>query len=189
MRADVRHSKQSTFDNVSEPKSEPAKPITNESIKLIEITDITASTKEDELEFKVAFKLLPSRTAFSRLGAELYFDGFCVDSLRLRVLQGPLATDCAEFSSVMDMTGIEAGQHLLRVELCEFWGDERLTGVSREVAFEYVPVKRVDRLLRVPFVKSVAGSDLTVSTDAERQIYRELQEDIKREGEGRKDHW
>ncbi len=50
-------------------------------------------------------------------------------------------------------------------------------------------MKRADKLVRVPFVKRVAGSDLTVSTGAERQIFRELQEEIKREEEERRDHW
>jgi hypothetical protein len=50
-------------------------------------------------------------------------------------------------------------------------------------------VKKADRLVRVPLVKSVAGSNLTVSTSAERQVYRELKEEMKREGEGRRDQW
>lgn len=35
----------------------------------------------------------------------------------------------------------------------------------------------------------VAGSDLTVFTNAERQIYREVEEDIKKEEDGRRDEW
>ncbi len=50
-------------------------------------------------------------------------------------------------------------------------------------------MKRVDRLVRVPFVKSVAGSALTVSTGSERQIYREKQEEMKREEDERRDRW
>ncbi len=70
--------------------------------------------------------------------------------------------------------------------MCELWGDEKLAGVCREVAFEYVPVKRADRLVRVPIVKSVTSADLIESTDAKRQIYREKQDEMKKEEDCRK---
>ena len=189
MRAEVKHSKQSTLDNTSEMrKTEPAKtPLPN---RQIEITEITTSSREGELILKAAFKLVPSRIAFSRVTAELYFDEQKIDSLRLRILQGPLATDESEFSSVLDMTGIEAGPHNLKIEMYELWeASEKLTCASKEVAIEYVPLKREDKVIRVPIIKSTAGADLTIISDVEKNIYREINEEMKKDSDSRQDYW
>jgi hypothetical protein len=66
---------------------------------------------------------------------------------------------------------------------------ERLKSFSKEATIDYVPVKREDRLIRVPIVKSAAGADLAIITDSERNIYREIEKDMKEESESRRDHW
>jgi hypothetical protein len=191
MRAEVKHSKQTTLGTLPEPrKAEPTKTGAPAQKKQIEITEIGTSTREDELVLKVGFKLLPSRTAFSRVTADLYFDGQKIDSLRLRVLQGPLATDDLEFSSVLDMAGIEQGPHTLRVEMYELWSSqEKLTCTSKEATVEYVPLKREDRFVRVPIVKTVAGADLEIISDTQKNIYREIEEEMKKESFSKRDHW
>jgi hypothetical protein len=88
------------------------------------------------------------------------------------------------------MTGIGKGQHILRVEMYELWSSgERLTSVSKEVTIDYIPVRREDRLIRVPVIKSAAGADLAIITDSERSIYREIEKDMKEESVSRRDHW
>jgi hypothetical protein len=142
------------------------------------------------LVLKVGFKLVPSRTAFSRVTADLYFDGQKIDSLRLRILQGPLATDESEFSSVLVMTGIEQGPHILRVEMYELWSsEEKLTCTSKEVTVAHVPLKREERLVRVPIVKSVTGADLEIVSDSQKNIYREIEAEMKKESFSKRDHW
>jgi hypothetical protein len=190
-RADIKHSRQTTLSDLPEAqKKEPAKAAEPEQKKQIEITEIITSTREDEIALKVGFKLLPSRTAFSRVTSELYFNEQKIDSLSLRILQGPLATDDSEFTSVLYMTGIGKGQHRLRVEMFELWSSsEKLTYTSKEIAIEYVPLKREDRLINVPIAKSVAGADLAIITDAERNIYREIEEGMKKETISRRDEW
>jgi hypothetical protein len=80
------------------------------------------------------------------------------------------------------MTGIEAGQHVLRVEMYERWSSgEKLTCASKEVTLEYAPGRREDIFIKIPIVKSVAGADLAVVTDSEKEIYREIEEDMKKE--------
>jgi hypothetical protein len=80
-RSDVKYSKQTTFSSLPEPKKEDQqKAAESKPKKQIEITEISASTREDELAFKVAFKLLPSRTSFSRVTSDLYFDEQKIDS-------------------------------------------------------------------------------------------------------------
>ena len=191
MRADIKHSKQTTLGNLPEHHiDESAKAAVPEQRKHIEIMDISTSTREDELILKIGFKLLPSRTAFSRVTSDLFFDEVKIDSLRLRILQGPLATDDSEFSSVMDLTGIAGGQHSLRVEMFEVWSSgEKLTNASREVTVEHVPLRREDRLTRVPIVKSVAGADLVIVLDSEKNIYREMEENMKKDSTSKRDKW
>jgi len=188
MQTDINYSKQTTLGSLPEArKAIPSKTVVP---KQIEITQITTSTREDELVLKVAFKLSPSRTVFSGVTSDLYFDELKADSLRLRVLQGPLATNESEFSVVLDMTGIIEGKHALRVEMYELWDSgERLTSTSKEATIEYVPVKREDRLIRVPIIKRTAGADLEIVTATEKNIYRGIDEEMKRESEGRREHW
>jgi hypothetical protein len=191
MRAEANHSKQTTLGSLPQTqRAEPAKVAVPEMKKQIEITEICTSIREDELVLKVGFKLQPSRTPFSRVTSDLYFDGHKIDSLRLRILQGPLATDDSEFSSVLDMTGIGEGMHTLRVEIYELWSsDEKLTSTSKEVTVKYVPLKREDRLIRAPIVKSVAGVDLAIVADSEKKIYRQIEEEMKKEAVSKRDQW
>jgi hypothetical protein len=191
MRSDVRYSKQSTLGNATElPKKDSAKSVLPELKKRIEIIEIVTSTREDELAFKIGFRLLPSRTSFSRVASDLFFDGQKINSLRLRIVQGPLASDDLEFSSVLDMTGIGEGRHLLTVEMCELWSSgEKLTCVSKEVTIEYIPLKRSERLVLVPIIKSVAGADLAIVSESEKNIYREMDENMKREIISKRDEW
>ena len=88
------------------------------------------------------------------------------------------------------MTGIEKGQHIIRVEMYELWSsEEKLTSTSKEVTIEYVPLKKEDRLIRIPIVKSSAGADLAIISDTEKNIYREIEKQMKRESESRRDYW
>ena len=120
----------------------------------------------------------------------MYFDEQIIDSLRLCVLQGPFATDDSEFSSVLDMTGIGGGAYSLRVEMNELWSsDEKLTSASKEVTIEYVPLKREDRLVRVPIVKSIEGTDLAIVSDTEKKIYRQMEEEMKKQETSGRDEW
>lgn len=191
IRADIKRSKQTTLGNMLEAnKTEPAITAAPGQKKQIEIAEIDTSTREDELVLKVGFRLLPSRTAFSRVTSDVYFDEHKIGSLRLRIIQGPLATDESEFSSVLDMTGIGKGQHILKVEMYELWSSgEKLTSASKEVTIEYVPIKREDRLIKVPIIKSVAGAGLVIVSESEKTIYREIEEEMKRGSLSRRDNW
>jgi hypothetical protein len=190
-RSEIKHSKQTTLGNPPEVhKKEPAETVVTEQKKQIEIAEISASTREDELVFKVGFRLFPSRNAFCRVTSDLYFDEQKIDSLRLRILQGPLSSDDSEFSSVLDMTGVGAGQHVLRVEMYEVWSSgEKLTSTSKETTIEYVPLRREDRLKKVPIVKSVAGADLTIVSDYQKDLYHELEENMKKDAISKQDRW
>ena len=48
---------------------------------------------------------------------------------------------------------------------------------------------REDRLVRIPIIKSVAGADLATVSDGEKNIYREIEENMKKEENSRRDDW
>ena len=191
MRKVAKQTKQTTLDSLSLlPKKKLDEKTVARQTKQIEITDVTTTSREDELVLIVSFKLIPSRTFFSRITADISFDQQQIESLRLRILQGPLATNEAEFSSVLDMTGIHAGQHLLSVIMHEFWTlEENPIKACKEISIEYIPTKREDRLIKVPIIKSVAGTDLSIVSDSEKNIYRKIEEEMKRQTTSRRDNW
>ena len=101
-----------------------------------------------------------------------------------------MATNDFELNPVLDMSGVAAGNHTLKVEMYELWDSgERRTSASKEATIEYVPVKREDWLIRVPIIKRTEGADLEIVTATEKNIYREIDEEMKRESEGRREHW
>jgi hypothetical protein len=190
-RAAVKQSKQTTLDSLPKvPKKESAKTVESEHKRQIIITEIDTVTKEDELALKVGFRLLPSKTAFSKINADLYFDGQKLNSMRVSVLQGPLATNDFELTPVLDMKGISAGSHIIKVEMYELRSSgQKLAYASKEAAVQYIPIRREDRLVKIPIVKSVAGADLAVVSDSEKDIYREMEENRKKELISRRDEW
>jgi len=125
--------------------------------------------------------LLPSKTAFSKITACLWFDGQQLDICLIRVLQGPLATNDFELNPVLDMSGVAAGNHTLKVEMYESWGSEKVAYASREVTVDCVLHSREDQLTKIPTVKQVAGADLTIVLESEKGVYREIEETEKKE--------
>ena len=165
----LKPSKQTTLDSLpNAPKKEPAETPSSIQKKQIIITEIVAVTEEDELALKIGFKLLPSKTAFSKVQSNLWFDDQQINSASINIPQSHLATDEFELNPVLDMKGISAGSHTIKVEMYELWSNgEKLTCTSKEVTIEYVPQTRESRLIRIPMVKSIAGADLAIVSESE----------------------
>ena len=88
------------------------------------------------------------------------------------------------------MKGIVAGEYLIRVEMYEPWSSgEKLNFTSKEITVQYVPQTREARLVKIPTVKSVAGTDLTVVSSSAKNIYREIEQDQKQEAISKRDEW
>ncbi|MBE3115865.1 hypothetical protein IMZ68_01540 [Candidatus Bathyarchaeota archaeon] len=182
MKTDVQQAKQSTLDNLSFQfniirTKEAIKPT-----KEIVINRIAGTTKEDELALKVEFNLLPSKASFSKINLDLYFQAQLLNSTTLRIPQSSLINDSLEFPQILDMKGIGAGNYLIRVEMYELWSSgEKLNFTLKEITVQYVPQTRELRLVKIPTVKSVAGTDLTVVSSSAKNIYREIEQDLKKE--------
>lgn len=188
--AEIKHSKQTTFDNLPAPQKKPSQNLEAPKEKQIVITDVGSETKEDDLSLKVAFRLIPSKASFSKVIAELYFDGQKLLRCAIRIPQGRLSADDLEFPFDLDMRGIAAGQHVVRAEVFELWNsEEKLTCDSKEVTVDYVPIRRQDRYIKIPTVKKVAGEDVEVISEPERDVYREIEKDQKAEYTSKRDEW
>jgi hypothetical protein len=185
--AEIKHSKQTTFDSLLTAKENPSKPQNN---KHIIISEISYETKEDDLELKVAFRLVPSRASFSRVFVELFFDGQKLQCYPVRIPQGALSADELEWPAALDMRGIGTGQHIIRAEMYELWNsEERLTLESKEVTINYVPVRRQDRYIKIPIVKKVEREDLEVVSEPTRDVYRQIEKEQKEELLNKRDEW
>ena len=191
MTKNSKATKQLTLDNIPKTAAKQA----NDSTKPIQqkqiiITQIDTATKEDELTLKIAFKLIPSKTAFSKVKSDLWFDNQQITSITLRVLQGPLATEESEFTPVLNMQGIPAGSHIVKVEMYEStFSNEKLCQATKEITVDYVPKTRQSRLIKVPTVKCVAGADLAVISNLEKGVYSEFERAIKNERLSKRDVW
>ena len=188
--ADVKQAKQSTLDNLSfqfniEREKEAIKPT-----KAIVINKISDATKEDELVLKVEFSLLPSEASFSKINLDLYFQEILLKSIPLHFTPSALLGDNLDYPLTLDMKGMVAGNYLFRVEMYEPWpSGEKLNFTFKEISVQYIPQTRESRLVKIPTLKSVAGSDLSVVSPSARNIYREIEEDQKQEAISKRDEW
>ena len=183
--------KQLTLDNLPNVSKEKTKempaPI---HVKRIIITQIDALTKEDELELKVSFTLVPSKDSFSKVKLDLWFDNQKIKSFSIMIPQSPLAKNEFELTPVLDMKGIPAGNHSIKSEMYELWSSgEKLLQTFKGVTVDYVPLTRESRLVKVPSVKSVAGADLAVVSESEQDLYRDIEKTTKKEQLNKRDDW
>ena len=122
--------------------------------------------------------------------SNLWFDNQQISSVSIRIPQGALAADEFELTPVLDMKGIPAGAHSIKVELCELWASaEKLLQTTREATVDYVPITRESRFVKVPIVKSVAGTGLVVVSEVEKDIYCEIEKTTKKEYISKRDNW
>jgi hypothetical protein len=187
---DVKQAKQSTLEDLSfqfniERTREAITPT-----KAIVINNISDTTKEDELALKVEFSLLPSKSSFSKINLDLFFQEHLLNSTTISIPQSILLNDTSEFPLILDMKGIVAGEYLFRVEMYEPWSSgEKLNFSFKEIAVQYVPQTREVSLVKIPTVKSVAGKDLTVVSSSAKKIFREIEQDQKQGAISRRDEW
>jgi hypothetical protein len=190
MTKNLKPSKQLTLDNLPNVEKESNVLSSNTPEKIIVITEISTTTKEDELALKIAFKLIPSKTAFSKVQLDLYFNDQQINSKTIRIIQGSLAKDDFEITPTLDMRGIPAGTYALKVEMYELWpSGEKLSEVKKEVILDYVPQTRESKFVRVLIVKSVAGTGFSVISESEKDIYIEIEKTMKKEYISNRDDW
>jgi hypothetical protein len=162
----------------------------NKPSKEIVVNNISEVVNEDELAINVEFILLPSKLAFSKINLDIYFEDQLLKSITLGIPQSSLLNDNFDFPIVLDMRGISAAKYLVRVEMFELWpSGEKLCFTSKEIIVEYVPKTKESRLVKIPVVKSVAGSNIAVASSSEKSVYLDIEQDLKKEIQSRRDLW
>lgn len=184
--ADIKRSKQSTFDKLPEPKTTQAP---GPNGKSIEIAQLEYGLKESELELSVVFRLLPSKSFFSNLVLDLYFDDAALQSYLVRVPPSQLLSDELEFPVTLDLMQICPGAHTVKVEICERWSTgEKLTCASKYVIVQYQPGRKQDRYVKVPIVRKIDGA-FRIIMPAEQELYERLEKNRQAELSTKKDSW
>ena len=80
--------------------------------------------------------------------------------------------------------------YLIRVEMYEPWSSgEKLNFTFKEMSFHYEPLTKAERLVKIPTVKSVAGTDLAIVSSSAKNIYREIEQNQKQESISKRDEW
>ena len=162
----------------------------NKPSKEIVVNNISEFINEDELAINVEFTLLPSKLAFSKINLDIYFEDQLLKSIILGIPQSSLLNDNFDFPIVLDMQGISAAKYIVRVEMFELWpSGEKLCFNSKEIIVEYVPKTKESRLVKIPIVKSVAGSNIAVASSSEKSVYLDIEQDLKKEIQSRRDQW
>jgi hypothetical protein len=83
------------------------------------ITRVGSETKHYELSLELDFKLLPSKTMFSKIRADLYFDEKKVKSVLFDILHCFGSTDEFQLKVALDLNGISSGTHSVKAEMYE----------------------------------------------------------------------
>jgi hypothetical protein len=89
-----------------------------------------------------------------------------------------------------NMKGISAGFHNIKSEMYELSSsEEKLSCPSKDVSVECVPQTGESRLIKAPIVKRFEGVDLAVVSELDKNIYREIDETMRKESVSKRDEW
>jgi hypothetical protein len=151
----------------------------------IVINRIDSVTKCDEMALIVEFKLIPSKIEFSKVKSTLWFDDQEVKSELIRIPQGFGISDEFQLKSELDMRGISAGAHTIKVELHDLYSS--CFGI-KEKTVEYVPLDRKSGYRKIPIAKKIAG-DVVIVSNSDKEIYLEIDKTRKSELDSKRDKW
>jgi hypothetical protein len=183
---DIKKSKQSTFNDLPKWESTTSN---SETKKAIAIAQLGYVIKENELELLIAFRLLPSKSSFSNIALELFFDDNQLNTYLISVPPSQLLGDELNFPVTLDMNGICPGSHTIKVEMCErIKAGEKLACASKYVVIEYSPTRKEDRYIKIPIVRKIDGS-FRIILPEEQDIYRDLERSQHEELKSKRDQW
>jgi len=154
--------------------------------KQITITQLAPTIKNyDELNVDTDFRLVPSKKDFSKIRYTIWFDGQKAYSDLIEIPQSLVASDAFEMKRILDLRGITPGNHTVKVELCDLFSP---SCASKEIAIEYKPLTKEERL-RIPTVKKTEGVDITIVSNDEKEVFREIRDTFRKEKISKRDSW
>lgn len=154
--------------------------------KQIVINKMVSVAKYDEMALTVEFKLIPSKLNFSKVKSTLLFDDQEVKSALVRIPQGFGDSNEFQLNYVLDMRGISAGPHNIKVELRDLFSP---CFGTKEETIEYVPLDRQAAYRKVPIARKIAGEDFTIISDVDKKIYVDIENSRKSELDSKRDKW
>ena len=66
---------------------------------------------------------------------------------------------------------------------------EKNSYIEKEITFYYLPQNKKARLRKVPLLKKIEGDGIAVISGSEKEIYREIQETMKKDVISKRDEW
>ena len=182
---EIKKSKQATFENLPRKLDKTTEVKPNKSITI----QLNYTTKEDELDLSIGFHLVPSRMYFSNLILDLSFDNHKMNSYLISLPPSRLLSDELEFPLTLDMKGIQAGEHVIKVEMAEKEETgEIIVHSSKYIILQYSPIHKQDRYVKVPIVRKIEGA-FRIILPEEKELYRELEKQQQKELNSKKDRW
>ena len=165
--------------------SELQKEQTRKSKQII-INSLDSVMKYDEMVLNVEFKLVPSKTVFSKVRSTLWFDDQELKTDLLAIPQSLGDTDEFQLNQKFDMKGISTGVHTIKAELCDIFYP---CSAIREERIDYVPLDRKAAYRKIPIAKKIAGEDFTIISSSDKEIYNDIDKARKNELESKRDKW
>ncbi len=155
--------------------------------KQIIINSLESVTKyDDEIVLTVEFKLVPSKTVFSKLRSTLWFDDQELKTDLLTIPQSLGDTDEFQLNQKFDMKGISAGVHTIKAGLCDVFYP---CSAIKEERIDYVPLDRKSAYRKIPTAKKIAGEDFTIVSSSDKEIYNDIDKARKNELDSKRDKW
>jgi hypothetical protein len=148
----------------------------------IVITKLDSTLVWDELLLEISFKLIPNKTAFSKIRANLWFNQKATKSFLFDILHSFGPTNDFTLKTTLDLQGLPSGTHSIIVEMYELWSFlEKHTHTEKEITIEYTPQTKKATLKEVPIIKKIEAEGIVIVSDSEKHIYQEIQETRKKE--------
>jgi hypothetical protein len=158
-----------------------------EKSKKIVINSLDSVAKyDDAMVLTVEFRFVPSKTVFSKVRSTLWFDDIEVKSDLIGIPQGFGDSDEFQLNYNLDMRGISAGTHTIKVELNDLFSP---CSAIREEPVDYVPLDRKAAYRKIPIARKITGEDFTVVSSSDKEIYDDMDKARKNELDSKRDRW
>lgn len=182
---DIKKSKQATFNELPHWEAEASNSQTKKAISIAQLSHVL---RDNELELSIDFSLLPSKSWFSNIALELYFDNNKMENYLISVPSSKLLGTELKFPITLDMTSIRPGEHTIKVEMYEPKEGEKLCASSKYIIVQYSPVRKEDRYIKIPIVRKIAGS-FRIILPEEQDMLRDLERSKHEEMKSKRDQW
>jgi len=155
--------------------------------KQITITQLVPTTKNyDELNVDADFRLDPSKKEFSKIRYTIWFDGQKAYSDLIEIPQSLIASDEFQMKRILDLRGMPPGIHTVKIELCDLFSP---SCASKETTIEYKPLTKEERFRIIPTVKKTEGVDISIVSNDEKEVFREIEDALRKEQISKRDKW